>query len=306
MKKLLLIACLLNCITAKAQDIIPLYPGKIPGNLPCTIQETGKPGESTSNVTQPTLAVFRAAKPDQFKGAVLIIPGGGYQHLAMGHEGYDIAKAFNAIGITAFVLKYRLPNNSSCFENKTLVPLMDAEQAMATIRKNAQQWAIDTANIGIIGFSAGGHLAATLITKYGDKLIDDKDINLRPDWAVLSYAVISMDDSITHAGSKKNLLGEKADRKFSDLYSADLNVSAATPPSFIFHAQDDKVVPVSNSLRFYAALVKHKVAAELHIFQNGGHGFGLNNKTTQESWFNDLTSWLNSNHKLNYLTLIKR
>ena len=183
---------------------------------------------------------------------------------------------------------------------------MDAEQAMATIRKNAQQWNIATSNIGVIGFSAGGHLAATLITKYREKLIDDKDINLRPDWAVLSYAVISMDDSIAHAGSKKNLLGEKADQKLSDLYSADLNVSANTPPSFIFHAQDDKVVPVSNSLRFYAALVKQKVAAELHIFQNGGHGFGLNNKTTQESWFNDLTSWLNSNHKLNYLTLIKR
>ena len=302
MRKFLLVSFTLISLFSelKAQEIKLLYAGEVPGNITCNLKETGKIGTNAENVTVPTLAIFKPVNQDRLKGAVLIIPGGGYQHLAMGHEGYAVAKAFNDKGITAFVLKYRLPNNSSCFDKKELVPLMDAEQAMLIIRKNAKSWDIDPNNIGVLGFSAGGHLTATLITKYNQKLTADQTTNLRPDWAVLGYPVISMEDSISHAGSKKNLLGEHPDQNLTNLYSANLHVTNDTPPSFIFHAQDDKTVSVKNTLEFYNALINHKVAAELHIFQNGGHGFGLNNPSTKESWFEELISWLSSNHKLNY------
>ena len=306
MKKLVLLLCLLSATRVKAQEIWPLYSGAAPGNTPCDIQETGQLGLTAANVTTPTLAIFKPVKQDKFRGAVLIIPGGGYQHLAMGHEGYGVAKAFNDLGITAFVLKYRLPNNSSCFDNKELMPLMDAQRAMLIIRNNAKKTNINPRNIGVLGFSAGGHLAATLITKFDQQVIKSNGTSLRPDWAVLGYPVISMHDSITHAGSKKNLLGEHPDQKHADVYSADLHVTKKTPPCFIFHAQDDKVVPIKNSIAFYDALRSKQVTAELHVFQNGGHGFGLNNPTTNESWFEELISWLNSNHQLNYLILTKR
>ncbi|PYF75200.1 alpha/beta hydrolase [Pedobacter nutrimenti] len=282
-------------LSLNAQQVIPLYNGQIPGNLSCGVTERVPVKGEVAGVTVPTLTVFVAEKTDPLKGAVLIIPGGGYDHLAMTHEGFDVAKAYNAKGITAFVLKYRLPSESQCFADKKLVPLMDAQQAMVIIRSRAKEWNIDPQNVGVNGFSAGGHLAATLLTRYNMNLTADKNANLKPNWGVLGYPVISMADSLGKSGTKKNLIGMEASATEKEYFSAERHVDAATPFCFIFQAQDDRTVSVQHSLLFYQALLKNKVPSELHIFPKGGHGFGLHNKSTSESWFEQMIQWLLSN-----------
>lgn len=291
-------ALLLSANGLMAQEVLPLYPGKIPGAKPTpadykeiTVMREGR-GAGITKVSVPTLTVYKPAKGTANGTAVIVCPGGGYSGLAIGHEGYQVAERFAAMGVTAFVLKYRLPSDA-IMDDRSVGPLQDAEQAIYTVRKNAAKWNIDAAKIGIMGFSAGGHLASSLTVHYKDVKIENKEgISLRPDFSILMYPVISFTES-QHEGSAKNLAG--TDSKLREYFSNDKYVDAETPPTFLIHANDDMTVPVQNSIMFNQALVKAKVKGEMHIFQAGGHGFGLNNKTTSEDWFKMLASWLKGN-----------
>ena len=284
--------------TAIAQSVaeMPLYPGTVPGSKQSTIKEQiifANGGVRISSVILPTLTKFTPAKPNGT--SVIICPGGGYSRLAIDHEGVEVAKAFNEQGITAFVLKYRLPNDTIMVD-KTTGPLQDAQQAIRTVRKQAIAWGLNPSKIGIMGFSAGGHLAATAATHFNliaDPVMNDSG-SIRPDFTILMYAVISFDDSIAHKGSKTNLIGKGPSPELTKLYSNELQVTKNTPPSFLVHAGDDGTVPVENSIRYYQACIKNKVLAEMHIYPKGGHGFGLNNKTTSDKWFDRLINWMNT------------
>lgn len=281
-----------------AQTPMPLYPNGIPNSkpAPATYKENHYDW-GAQKVSVPTLTPY-LLKDGQAHTAVLVIPGGGYSGVVMRHEGDSIALAFNKIGITAFVLKYRLPNDT-IMTDKTIGPLQDAQSALVTIRRNAKQWNIDPAKVGVIGFSAGGHLASTLGTHFDKPAIQDNgNISLRPDFMVLIYPVITF-GAFAHVGSRENLIGKSPSQQLIDLYSNERQITAETPPTFLVHAEDDNVVPVQNSLMFYDGLLQNKVKAEMHIFPAGGHGFGLNNTTTKDYWFDRLKEWLESNGLLN-------
>lgn len=251
--------------------------------------------QSTSLVTIPTLTAFfpKAAKPNQT--AVIILPGGGYAHLAIDKEGTKVAEWFNSIGITAFVLKYRLPSDL-IMKDKNVGPLQDAQEAVRYVRQNAAKWNIDPNKIGIMGFSAGGHLAATLSTHYDDKVYESSfKVSARPDFSLLIYPVISMQNDITHKGSQTNLLGNNPSQALIDSYSNEKKVTAQTPPAFLIHATDDDVVLPENSINYYLALKKNAVTAELHLYEKGGHGFGLGVKDTSKFWTRDCQEWLKAN-----------
>lgn len=276
--------------------VIDLY-SKIPNAIPCSAKETyTKEGIGRiSNVTHPTLQIFLPKVANKAASSVIICPGGGYGILAIDHEGIEVAKTLNTMGIAAFVLKYRIPD-SACMEHREDVPLMDAQQALKIVRANAAKWKIDPAKIGVMGFSAGGHLASSLATHFNDQVVSNPDhASLRPDFAALIYPVISFRDSITHHGSRDNLIGKNPSPELIHRFSNEEQVTPKTPPSFLVHAADDDVVPVANSITFVEALVKNKVPAELHIYQNGGHGFGLHNKTTKDEWIERFKNWLLKN-----------
>lgn len=284
--------------TVKAQEVINLYPGSVPGAkaTPANYVESTTNTDGivrVSKVSVPTLTVFLPAKDKATGAAVIICPGGGYGILAISHEGYDVAKRFNEIGVTAFVLKYRLPSGE-IMTDPSFGPLQDAQQAIYVLRSDAKKWGIDPARIGIMGFSAGGHLASSLAVHYGDSKIKNDKISLRPDFSVLIYPVITFGPD-THVGSQKNLLGQTPSEEELKYFSNERWVTSATPPTFMVHANDDKAVPVNNSISFDLALVKAKVKAELHVYQAGGHGFGLNNKTTTQDWFKVLDGWMRQN-----------
>jgi len=299
MKKALSILTALHLmIMAHAQQQeIPLYAGAIPNSRPANDQEKIESGSrlSLSLVSRPTLKIYLPAKEKATGMGIVVCPGGGYHHLAMGHEGIEIAEKLNEIGIAAFVLKYRLPNDETML-NKEIGPLQDAQRAIQLVRQNAAQWGVDTGRVGIIGFSAGGHLASTAGTHFNKITIDNPaNISLRPDFMILLYPVISFSDSIGHRGSRDNLLGKSPSREKIREYSNELQVSPATPPAFLVHAGDDKVVLVANSLHFYEALQHNNVPSELHVYPHGGHGFGLHNNTTKDVWFDRLKTWLDDN-----------
>ncbi|HLV62579.1 prolyl oligopeptidase family serine peptidase [Galbibacter sp.] len=254
--------------------------------------------ERVSNVSEPTLEVFLPKRVDPSSAAVLICPGGGYAHLAIDKEGYKLAKWFNSIGIAAMVLKYRLPNQAMA--DKKNGPLQDAQQAIRFIRSHAKQWNIDQAKVGVMGFSAGGHLAASLSTMYDNPTYRDKlaSLSARPDFSILIYPVISMEDDFTHKGSQENLLGKKASKALKRSFSPNTLVDAKTPPAFLVHATDDKAVPVENSLLYYKALKKSDVSTEIHIYKDGGHGFGMGNTVTNKQWTAALKYWLEANEIL--------
>ncbi|WP_460613958.1 alpha/beta hydrolase [Hymenobacter seoulensis] len=296
---LLTLFCLIVAMTALAQtpSVIPLYAGVAPNSRPSQVQEKvdNENGKiRISKVVQPTLTVYRAPKEKVNGTAVIICPGGGYGLLAMDHEGYDVAKRLTEMGITAFVLKYRLPSNESQTD-KALAPLLDAQQAIRVVRQRATEFGIKPAHIGLMGFSAGGHLAATAGTLFTKPVGDPKDqTSVRPDFLVLLYPVISFADSLTHAGSRTALLGAAPTAAQILHYSAERQVSAKTPPTFLMHAADDAVVPVQNSLVFYQACLQHKVFVEMHLYPKGGHGFGMNNPTTKDNWTDRLHNWLDA------------
>ena len=282
-----------------AQQEFSIYEGPVPNALPCNKEESVSKNATgkivIANVTSPTVTVFNPVKQDANKTAIIVCPGGGYARLASGHEGSEVAEAFNKVGIKVFVLKYRLPFDS-CMTNKEIVPLQDLQQTIKMVRDRAAGFDINPAMLGVIGFSAGGHLVSTGITKFSESYIENtSNTNLRPDFAILGYPVISMDSAICHKGSRDNLLGKKASAARLNLFSSELQVNAQTPPTFLVHASDDKSVPVENSIRFYQALIKNKVNAEMHIYQNGGHGFGLHNTTTTDAWFERAISWMRVN-----------
>jgi acetyl esterase/lipase len=301
MKKIaLFILSLLPLLMATAQQELPLYgTDPIPNSKPVADHEKvdsgARPGYYTlSKVSHPTLTVFLPPKGKANGLAVIVCPGGGYSHLAMAHEGMEVARVLNTMGIAAFVLKYRLPSDETMID-KTIGPLQDAQRAIQLVRQRAGEWGI-TGQVGILGFSAGGHLASTAGTHFETTTIDNKDnISLRPDFMVLLYPVISFSDSIGHTGSRDNLIGKNPAAQLIQEYSNELQVTARTPPAFLVHAEDDKTVPVANSLHFYESLLHNKIPAEMHIYPKGGHGFGLHNPTTKDEWTQRLYNWMQSN-----------
>lgn len=282
---------------SKAQEVMNLYPDKVPNsktNKEYVEQSDTSKDKSirTGKVSKPLLIAYYPEKPNGT--SIIICPGGGYRYLSITNEGSSIAKALNEQGITAYILKYRLPSDDIMID-KTIGPLQDAQQAIKTVRENAEKWHINPNMIGIMGFSAGGHLASTLETHFQKALIDNpKGTNLRPDFAVLGYPVISMGE-FTHKGSKNNLLGQNPSEELIQKYSNEKQVTPETPPTFIVQAIDDKTVPVENSIMFMEALKKAGVKCEMHLYQAGGHGFGLHNKTTKDYWFDRMINWLKAN-----------
>ncbi|AHF14865.1 alpha/beta hydrolase [Niabella soli] len=286
------------CITpmVKAQKEIRLY-NTVPNSKNAANIEkadTGKDGITRiSNVSDPTLLVFEPEQKNKRPGtAIIICPGGGYSILAFDHEGTKVAKVVNEWGVTAFVLKYRLPDDRTMVD-KTIGPLQDAERAIQWVREHAKEYNIDPHKVGIMGFSAGGHLASTLSTHYAEQLVDNPHkISFRPDFSVLGYPVISFSDSIGHLGSRNKLIGPAPSPAMIARFSNELQVTKNTPPAFLVHAKDDKGVPWRNSEDYYEALQKNGVAAKVYYYEKGGHGFGLNNKTSDVKWMDVLRGWL--------------
>jgi acetyl esterase/lipase len=281
-----------------AQTVMPLYPDAIPNSKPVKDQEFTDHADGIlriSKISRPTLTVYLPPKAKANGTAVVICPGGGYGIVAAKHEGADVAKVFNSMGVAAFVLKYRIPDDSTMID-RSIGPLQDAQQAMKTVRDNAKKWSIDPAKVGILGFSAGGHLAATMGTHYDKSLIPNAThTSLRPDFLILIYPVISFTDSIGHMGSRDQLLGKNPSAEQIVNYSNEQQVTDSTPPSFLVHASDDGAVNPKNSILFYEALLQHHVPAELHIYQSGGHGFGLFMKTSKDLWMDRCRNWMNGN-----------
>jgi len=284
-----LLACLLvPALVIAAPERLPLWPDGAPG------------AKGTADKDQPRLEIYRPAKERANGTAVVVCPGGGYGGHAADHEGTQPAKFFNNLGVTAYVLFYRLGSHGY----RHPVMLGDAQRALRVVRSRAAQDGIDAARVGIMGFSAGGHLAATAGTRFDDgnpaatDAVDKQ--SSRPSWMVLCYPVASFDPAITHRGSVQNLLGEKAgDPELIKLLSNELHVTPKTPLAFLFHTTEDTVVPVENSLRMCEALKKSSVPCELHVYQNGPHGVGLmNGDPVLGTWPAHLTAWLRDNGML--------
>jgi len=298
-KTVILLLSMHTILMAAAQQEIPLYDPAIPNSRPAQNREKVDSGAGIRPgyymlelVSKPTLTLFLPPRDKANGTAVVICPGGGYHHLAMAHEGVEVARRLNAMGIAAFLLKYRLPSDETMID-KRIGPLQDAQRAIQLVRQNAAKWGVNAGRVGIMGFSAGGHLASTAGTHFSRSFIDNKDsISLRPDFMILIYPVISFSDNIGHRGSRDNLLGKNPDTAAIREYSNELQVSPHTPPGFLVHAGDDRTVPVANSLEFYEALQRNGVPSELHVYPHGGHGFGLHNPTTKDEWPERLKNWL--------------
>ena len=263
-------------------NVIRLWTGDAPG------------AQDNQDGDIPTLTVFRP-DPDKANGAAVVVcPGGGYGGLA-GHEGAPVAKWLNTVGVTGFVLKYRLGP-----KYHHPVELGDVQRALRTVRSRAGEWKVDPKRIGVLGFSAGGHLASSAVTHFDDGLTDAKDeidkVSCRPDFGVLIYPVITMTTPYTHGGSRQNLLGNQPADELVDLMSNEKQVTEKTPPCFLVHTADDGAVPVENSLMFTSACYRHHVPVELHVFQHGPHGFGLGgNDPVLSQWPKLCEKWMEFN-----------
>lgn len=292
-----MLAALFLTLTAAADpapQTFPLWPGKAPLAA----------GDTATD--KPELTAYRPEKPNGT--AVVVCPGGGYGFLANDHEGKQVAEFFVKQGVTAFVLKYRIVAKDRPGPLGE-APLLDAQRALRLVRSKAREYAIDPSRVGIMGFSAGGHLASTAATHY-DKggLKNDDDVekqSCRPDFAILAYPVISMEDGVTHGGSRKNLLGDKPDAKLIELYSNEKQVKKDGPPVFVFHTSADTAVVPENAVRFYLACKKASVPVEMHIYEKGKHGVGLGRdpkwtggEKSVETWPDRLTDWLTARELL--------
>lgn len=282
--------------TIAQTETIALYPNGVLGSKGVQIAEDSKTTDGITRVkdiTQPVLYFYQPKKKTS-DAAVIICPGGGYGILAIDHEGYDIAQWFNDLGISAFVLKYRLPQDE-LFENAEIRPLQDAQQAFRIIRKNASKYGISADKIGIMGFSAGGHLASTASTHFNSQVgeITDPTISVRPDFSILIYPVISFGDVNTHSGTRDNLVGANPSEDKKELYSNELHVTAETPPTFLISTTDDEVSP-ENSILYFQACQNNHVPVEMHIYEKGGHGYALKKKGLGpvESWPDRLEDWM--------------
>ena len=273
-----------------AQEIINLYPDAVPNSKKSDVKETGEERGMYAGVTNPTLQMFLPDKDKATGAAVVICPGGGYSVVVYNGEGVGTAKEFAKDGVAAFVLKYRLPDDAIMIDKK-IGPLQDAQQAIKIVRDNASKWGIDVNKVGIMGFSAGGHLASTEATHYKKAVIENNSNTiLRPDFQILVYPVISMKEGLTHADSRKKLLGENPSQETVDEFSNELQVDANTPPAYITQAADDKVVDVDNSIDYFEALRHHNVPVEMHIYPKGNHGFVLRQPTSE--WVGMILKWM--------------
>lgn len=288
--------CLMATINVFGQSkLINLWDGEAPGAIANTNykQQVDSANSWMSFISKPMLDMYPAPAETANGTAVIICPGGGYSGLAIAHEGKEVAKWLNTLGVTAFMLKYRLPN-VAIMVDKATGPLLDGQQAVRLVRKNAKKWGINPGRIGIMGFSAGGHLAATVSTHFKTKSAAITDTtSLRPDFSILIYPVISMQENITHKGSKVSLLGQNPSVESVTCFSNELQVNGETPPAFLVHSMDDKAVPVQNSVAYAMAMEKNNVACELHIYQSGGHGYGLaHTKNTESLWPEACRKWM--------------
>lgn len=287
-------ALLMVCI-GHAQQVIDLYEGVIPNSKPSANEEytdTAKEGFLiVHKISRPNITVFLPPRYKATGAAVIICPGGGYWVAAIGHEGYDVARKFNEMGVAAFVLKYRIPNDATMI-NREIGPLQDAQRAIQLIRASHKKWGIKKDRIGIMGFSAGGHLASTAGTHFGKPYIPNrKRISLRPDFMILVYPVISFRDSIGHMGSREQLIGKNPLSEKINGYSNELQVNSNTPPAFLVHAKDD-FVKVENSLLFAEALQKNNIPCEIYLYENGGHGYGMYNPGSPVRWMDLVNEWM--------------
>lgn len=277
--------------------VIDLWNGNVPGSMHNdNFEQTVDSVDNWTKmrfVTNPSLDMYPAPAEKATGTAVIICPGGGYWGIAIAHEGAEVAKWLNSLGVTAFVLKYRLPD-SSIMENKSIGPMQDGQQAIRIVRRNAKEWGIDSDKIGIMGFSAGGHLASTLSTHFNEKVYETEDsTSARPDFSLLIYPVISMDSTITHWGSRVNLLGGVPSSQQVQRFSNELQVSSQTPLAFLVHSLDDHAVLVQNSIGYALSMQKYHIPCELHIYQSGGHGYGLGRSANTESfWPEACHRWL--------------
>jgi acetyl esterase/lipase len=280
------------------QTVIPLYK-TVPNSKPAVdYKEKADTGKDEiiriSKVSVPEITVFRPAKSSGKNAAVIICPGGGYAILAYNLEGTTVAHILNDWGVTAIVLKYRLPSDE-IMKDKTIGPIQDAQRAIQYVRENAKELNIDPQKIGIMGFSAGGHLASTASTHFNKDYIDNPNhTSLRPDFSILGYPVISM-DGLAHSGSRDNLLGKNPSKEMITNFSNELQVTKDTPPTFLVLAGDDNGVNPENSIKYYEALLKNHVPAELHVYQNGGHGFGTRILEKNNNWMDVLRVWMAHN-----------
>lgn len=275
-----------------AQQKILLYPNSIPNSTGKTIKEQVELiVTDTVAYGKTSIPTLQAYFPKKSNGtAVIICPGGGYEFLAYREEGTNIARYFTEQGVTAFVLKYRLPSDS-IMKDKTIGPLQDAQQAIKMIRMKATEWHLNKDRIGVIGFSAGGHLASTLGTHFKHSYItNEENTNLRPDFMILVYPVITMKESLTHSGSRVSLLGTSPSAENVKLFSNEEQVTAETPPTYLTHTGDDGIVDVDNSIVFYQALVKYRVPAEMHLYAKGNHGFVLQQPPAE--WMGPILTWI--------------
>ena len=291
MRSLILLSLLTITHVCSAQKVIPLYNGAIPNSkkTPQTYIEQTDSSGFIINVSIPTMTVFLPDKTIANGTAVIIAPSGGYEVWV--DEGVDIAKAFNKVGVAAFILKYRLPSDAIMID-KSIGPLQDAQMAVATLRQRAKEWSIDPKKVGFVGISAGGHLASTAGTHFNRAVIESKT-DLRPDFMILLYPVISFDPAkVEQTATRKNLLGETPLQQQIDFFSNEKNVTSDTPPTWLIHAGDDDHISVRHSLLFYEALLKANVKTEFHILPTGGHGFALEHPTRKDKWIAWCFDWL--------------
>ncbi|MBQ5451856.1 MAG: alpha/beta hydrolase [Bacteroidales bacterium] len=294
-------ALFLSCnLSAQEKETIELYKGEIPGSIgnPQAAPDGGTIHWMTS-VSRPSLAYYPAENDNGNGTAIVVCPGGGYAGLTYMFEGIETAKWLSSKGIAAFVLKYRLPNDKTMKDRKN-GPLQDAQQALRYVRANAKKYGINPSQIGVIGFSAGGHLASTVSTHYNDEVYKSEyNVSARPDFSILIYPVITLDPALTHAGTREALIGKDADQKLTEKFSSDKQVTKDTPPAFLVHALDDNLVPYTNSIMYTDALRKNGVQCELHLYAAGDHGLRVKTPTdTQAFWHEACEKWLRMNNWL--------
>ena len=266
-----------------AQEEIKLYKNGPKESNEIKEKETFQRADFVTNISDPRMYFFGVSGEKSCGTAVLICPGGGYSGVSVVKEGVEIAKWFNQLGVSAFILYYRMPNGHSG------IPFKDAQTALRIIHDRAKEWNIDKKSIGIMGFSAGGHLASTVGTHFKTKTD-------RPAFMILGYPVITMKNEFTHKGSRYNLLGNNPSEETVKLYSNELHITKNTPPAFIVYANDDKTVPTENSKMFYSELQSKNIPSEIHSFDIGGHGFGMSkNGIPADNWPDLLKNWLKSN-----------
>lgn len=281
LKRIKTLSILLMTLTiVSAQQEIKLYPNGAKESNELQKPESFRDKEFIVDISDARMYAYPAAKDIANGTAVLICPGGGYTGVSQVKEGSEFAEWFNKMGVSAFVLYYRMPNGHH------QIPLKDAQTALEIIHNRAKEWNINKKKIGIMGFSAGGHLASTAGTHFKTK-------KQRPAFMILGYPVVTMDSTYTHKGSRKNLMGNKPTDDLVKLYSNELQVTKKTPPTFMIHAKDDSTVPIANSRNLLKALRENGVEAELHEYEKGGHGFGMRKKGIPlDNWPEALKTWL--------------